>query len=377
MKKLKSGLFVLVLTAGVLNCVEAQRGSNRGLDRPARSFNGSPQNNDRGNFNRGFSNPGNESRNIRPNNMTPVSRAAMFRHDDGRANAINTSRIIGPVPQRSEVALSYDRNRDYERGYNPGVSQNAFRPNRIARERSVSPNVYSGRNNYSYGGNYYNRGYYNTGGYYPHFFGYGPRYRILPRSFISINFGGYPYYYNEGLFYGLYGGYYQPLFPPPGLSISVLPFGYSRIFVGDNPFYYYNGIYYRQYPDRDNYEVVDAPLGATVSSLPKGAKSVVLNGEKLYELNGTYYKEDRNSKGQTVYTVVGKNGEVNNSDNASDNSVNNLPPASLNNGEVINQLPEGSKIVTINGEKLYVTPDNIYLKEESDGNRVQYKVVGK
>ena len=59
-------------------------------------------------------------------------------------------------------------------------------------------------------------------------------------------------------------------------------------------------------------------MGATVSSLPKGAKSVTLNGEKMYELNGTYYKEDQNSKGEVIYTVVGKNGEINNTE---DNSM--------------------------------------------------------
>ena len=53
------------------------------------------------------------------------------------------------------------------------------------------------------------------------------------------------------------------------------------------------------------------------------------------------------------------------------------PPASLTPGDVIDQLPDGSKAVTINGEKLYVTPDDVYVKEENDGDVVKYKVVGK
>jgi len=40
-------------------------------------------------------------------------------------------------------------------------------------------------------------------------------------------------------------------------------------------------------------------------------------------------------------------------------------------------LPEGSKVVTINGEKLYVTPDETYLQQEINNGVVQYKVVGK
>ena len=108
-----------------------------------------------------------------------------------------------------------------------------------------------------------------------------------------------------------------------------------------------------------------------------------MNGEKLYELNGTYYKEDRDSKGQTIYTVVGKNGEVNNTDNTDlnspngnlndDNNINNdsglntSPATSLQLGDIVTQLPEGSRAVTINGEKMYVSPDDTYLKKKLMG----------
>ena len=202
----------------------------------------------------------------------------------------------------------------------------------------------------------------------------GPRYNYRPHNSISVYFGNYPYYYSSGLFYDYYGGYYQPIFPPFGLRISTLPFGYSRIYVGLNPFYYYSGTFYRQY--EDNYEVVDAPMGATVSSLPSGAKSVLINGEKFYELNGTYFKEDRNSKGKVIYVVVGKNGEINNSYEDEDNTSDAPQSLQLQNGDVVTQLPEGSKVITLDGQKLYVAPDDTYLKEETNGDNVQYRVVG-
>jgi hypothetical protein len=201
---------------------------------------------------------------------------------------------------------------------------------------------------------------------------YGPRYTIIPRSFISIHFGGHPYYYHRGYFYGYYSGYYRPIFPPFGLQISVLPFGYSTLFIGEIPFYYYNGIYYRQYDN--SYQVVDAPMGATVNSLPRGARSVVINGEKLYELNGTYYKADRDANGNDVFIVVGKNGVINNTDLQSDVFSS---PNSLEMGDRIDQLPEGSKAVTVNGKQLYETPDHIYLQQESENGSSFYKVVGK
>ncbi|HEY5393476.1 MAG TPA: DUF6515 family protein [Hanamia sp.] len=203
----------------------------------------------------------------------------------------------------------------------------------------------------------------------------GPRYTVIPHSFISIRFGGNPYYYNHGYYYGYYGGYYQPIFPPFGLQIGILPFGYSTLYYGGMPFYYYNGIYYRQY--NNSYQVVDAPMGAIVSSLPQGIRSVNINGEQMYELNGTFYKAETDANGNTVYEVIGKNGVINNTN--SDNQVQQVAPQDDGTqiGDILNSLPDNSKIVTVNGQELYETPDNIYLQKlENDGN-VQYKVVGK
>lgn len=263
-----------------------------------------------------------------------------------------------------------------------------YRPGTNSSERNVSRNsAYRGgntiHNNYrynntSYRTNSYGYNRYGYGNHYGNVYGrrtvfmYGPRYQVIPSTFVSIHFGGNPYYYNRGYYYGYYGGYYQPIFPPFGLRINVLPFGYTRFLMGLDPFFYYNGIYYRQY-DSDSYEVVDAPMGATVSSLPKGARSVIINGEKLYELNGTYYKADRNSNGNDVFTVVGKNGVIDNTPDAE----NNLNAASqLQMGDTISELPEGSKVVTINGRELYETPNNIYLEENSENGVIQYKVIG-
>lgn len=246
------------------------------------------------------------------------------------------------------------------------------RTNSYDRNRVGSRNIY--QNNYRYDRHndrddrYYGYVYGRRTG-----FMFGTRYSAIPHNFISIHFGGYPYYYYGGYYYGYYDGYYQPIFPPFGLHISVLPFGYARLFIGSIPYYYYNGIYYRQFDN--SYQVVDAPMGAIVSSLPDGARSVIINGESLYELNGTYYKADRDENGNGVFIVVGKNGVINNT--SSDGSNITTAPESMQIGDIVTQLPEESKIVTVNGEQLYQTPDNIYLREESNNGIVQYKVVGK
>ncbi|MEO8764603.1 MAG: DUF6515 family protein [Ginsengibacter sp.] len=399
MKTFTNILLLAVFTAGVFNCAEAQRnrgsiGGNgsssrsgerremntsvqRGNDRPGRPG-GSEMRVDRGNFGNRPSSPS--------VNRQPADRQIVA----NRGGGVRNSQVRNDVARLGERdnRITTDRANRGPGQYNRGntVYTNRYNNNRSYNSR-YSSNRYS-NNNYSYNNNRYNNRYYRTG-YYPggysrgFGFAYGPRYSIIPRNHISIYFGGNPYYFYNGYYYGYYGGYYEPIFPPLGLRINILPLGYSSLFIGGYPYYYYNGIYYRQY-DNSDYEVVDPPMGASVYSLPKGAKSVLLNGEKMYELNGTYYKEDRSSRGEVMYTVVGKNGEINNTgDNgAMENSVppaNNdvaAPPASLQMGDIVTQLPEGSRVVTINGEKLYVAPDDTYLKEDAEGGAVKYKVVG-
>lgn len=301
-----------------------------------------------------------------PSASTSERRSAFTKRDNPIRSQIAQNQAVGS--QNTPVARSSTSN---TRTYTQSSVNTPTRYRGSSRTYNNSGNGYNtGSRNYNtYGSsNYYYRNGYDRRIYVMN----APRYNYRPYNSISIYYGGNPYYYSDGLFYDYYSGYYQPIYPPYGIRISSLPFGFSRIYVGVNPFYYYNGIFYREY-DR-NYEVVDAPLGAAVRSLPRGAKSVMINGEKFYELNGTYYKQGKNEKRKKIYTVVGKHGEINNSESE---NVTDDGQSTFENGDIIHQLPEGSKIVTLDGEKLYVTPDDIYLKEEVNGNQVEYKVVGK
>jgi hypothetical protein len=367
MKSLMNILLVAGLTTGVFNCAEAQRsrdngGSSRGGGRETgerRETNVSAQRGrefSRPNVSEIRGNRGSFNNSQRSERQIVANRQSTFRNPQPRNEVARVDARVNRGTVERGTVERFDRNRGYSRD----------------------------NNRYSYNSRYnnryrYNNGFYRTGYNRGFHFAYGPRFSIIPRNHISIYFGGNPYYFYNGFYYGYYGGYYEPIFPPIGLRIGFLPFGCTSLFIGGYPYYYNNGIYYRQY-DNDDYEVVDPPMGATVSSLPKGAKSVILNGEKMYEVNGTYYKEDRNSKGEVIYTVVGKNGEINNSGDSDNNAPGNndvtTPPASLQMGDIVSQLPEGSKTITINGEKMYVAPDDTYLKEESDGGVVQYRVVG-
>jgi len=190
---------------------------------------------------------------------------------------------------------------------------------------------------------------------------------VIVRRPVIVPYHGISYRYSGGYFYRPYGNYWRPGPPPIGIRISTLPYGYMPLYVGPSLFFYNSGIFYRRY-DNSNYEVVDPPMGAQVSSLPSGAKTVTVNGEEFYEYNGTYYKETTNDKGKTVYTVTGKNGEINNTPEE---------PATPQLGDLVDQLPDGCKTISLNGETYYVSPDDVYYKQHRDNNNTSYEVVGK
>jgi len=211
---------------------------------------------------------------------------------------------------------------------------------------------------------------------------YGGIFR-LPSSYLRLSFGGYPYYFADGLFYASYGDYYGLIAPPFGLTLGILPRGYWGFNFGGFPYYYYSGVFYRPTEDK-KYQVVQAPVGAEVPALPKDAKLIVVNEQKLYEYLGTYYKEVMGADGKLRYLVQGKDGVLNTDKqpevtvNNDHSTVNNTPATvyTPSVGDIVLQLPSQFKIVIVNDKKLYVTPEHIYYEEFVEGNILKYKVVG-
>jgi Family of unknown function (DUF6515) len=190
---------------------------------------------------------------------------------------------------------------------------------------------------------------------------------------VIIPFGGLSYHYYSGHFYRPFGSYFRIVAPPIGIHISILPRGYRQIYVGGFPYYYYGGTYYRRLDNKnDDYEVVDPPLGASVPELPKDAKVVVINNQKYYEYEGTYYKEDIRDNSGIWYTVVGKNGKLN-TDESETEPEDNGPVV----GDIVDKLPDNCKTVVLNGNKYYVSPDDVYYEETMEHNTLRYKIVGK
>jgi hypothetical protein len=131
-----------------------------------------------------------------------------------------------------------------------------------------------------------------------------------PRTSVSIGIGnGYGYGYSgAGAYYSPYSSHYiSPRFAL-GFRFNLLPMGYLSMNWGGNPYYYYNGSFMRNY--NNYYEIVEAPIGAEVPSLPIDARPVEINDIKYYEINGNFFKKVYHENGETWYRVVGKNGRL-------------------------------------------------------------------
>jgi len=141
--------------------------------------------------------------------------------------------------------------------------------------------------------------------------------------------------------------------------------------------------------------VVVPPVGAAVPSLPSGAEPITIDGILYYEYNGVYYEQSQDENGRTIYIVAGKDGVLNtgNTDasiddqpmsynddpimdnSGADNQNDNATYApNVKVGDVVDQLPEDCRKVTLNNKKFYVSPDNIFYEEFKDADGTGYRV---
>lgn len=200
--------------------------------------------------------------------------------------------------------------------------------------------------------------------------GYSNRngYRSYPglrfgRNYVSPRPRGF-YYRNQGY----YRTYYTPRI---GVSINILPRGYYPFYFGPYQYFYSDGLYYRQMED-DNYTVVEPPVGASIEKLPDNAQSIVINGMQYYELNGVYYQPVTRDDGTLVYQIAGKDGELN-VDDGGGTSQEDLPQV----GDLVDRLPEGCRIIRLNGQKYYESQEGYYFQDavDTNGDKV-FKIVG-
>jgi len=202
--------------------------------------------------------------------------------------------------------------------------------------------------------------------------GYGNAYRGGYRSYPGLQYGrNHITARPQGFYYrnrGYYATYYRPQL---GFSLTVLPTGYYPFYYGADQYFYNDGLYYRQ--DDNNYTVVEPPVGATIDKLPTKAQAIAINGMQYYELNGVYYQPITKDDGTLVYQIAGKDGELNTDDGGATASQDDLPQV----GDLVDSLPEGCKILKLNGQKYYVSQEGYYFQDavDTNGDKV-FKIVG-
>ena len=89
----------------------------------------------------------------------------------------------------------------------------------------------------------------------------GYAFAAVPRDSVRIGFRGGDYYYHAGVWLRPEGGRFIVGAPPFGIIVPVLPPAYATIDVGGAPYYYANGVYYAPAPGQ-GYAVVQPPPGA-------------------------------------------------------------------------------------------------------------------
>lgn len=170
--------------------------------------------------------------------------------------------------------------------------------------------------------------------------------------------------YHGGAFYRPGFGYYG--YPHLGFYCAGLGLGFYPFYWGDALYYYDNGIFYSPY-DNGGYQVTAPPIGAGVPSLPNNAQPIKIDGVQYYEVDGVYYKESVDDKGKKIYIVSGKDGVLNTDVGTTDPNASVAAPKI---GDIVNQLPDGCRKVSLNGKRYYVSPNDIYYEKvtDPDGN---------
>jgi hypothetical protein len=120
-------------------------------------------------------------------------------------------------------------------------------------------------------------------------FSFGRRFAVLPLGCLTLQIGGVPYYYDDGIYYQPVEGGYQEVYPPVGAAVPEPPEGAIAIDAGGQTYYYAGGAFYLQQPD-GTFATAPTPIGVVVPDLPPGAVQVAVNGTVAYQFNGIYYE---------------------------------------------------------------------------------------
>ena len=109
---------------------------------------------------------------------------------------------------------------------------------------------------------------------------------------------------------------------------------------------------------------------------------------------GTYYQAYLNQNNERWYNVVGNHGVLNQQNEPpvvqggtyNPQVPNNTPTTETPStpvyrepqiGDIVNQLPDNSEVVYLNGQKYFESPTKVFYQEVVYNGKITYKIVGK
>jgi hypothetical protein len=95
-----------------------------------------------------------------------------------------------------------------------------------------------------------------------HYHSRGHKVRVLPHAHRRIVVRRNPYFYHRGVFYRPHGPDFVVVAAPIGAVVRVLPRGYVTLYLGSFPYYYANYTYYSWDREVSGYRVVEEPADA-------------------------------------------------------------------------------------------------------------------
>jgi hypothetical protein len=111
----------------------------------------------------------------------------------------------------------------------------------------------------------------------------------IPGSSVrTIEFGGFTYHYDRGIFWLQQGSSYIVVTAPVGAVVDTLPQGVARIQSRPRPIWYFFGTFFGE--KDGGYEVLKPAAGLTVFYLPDGYTQKSGDGAGLYRFGGIHFK---------------------------------------------------------------------------------------
>ncbi|GJM25527.1 MAG: hypothetical protein DHS20C16_19420 [Phycisphaerae bacterium] len=106
----------------------------------------------------------------------------------------------------------------------------------------------------------------------------------LPSYRTVVTHRGHRYYSCDGVYYRQYDNYYRVVRPPVGVTLAFLPQGYVTVQYGGRPYYRYDNTYYVReiVNSQPTYIVVEPPRDVYIDALPPDCYEVHYRGRIYY-----------------------------------------------------------------------------------------------